>query len=130
MCDLSPNTISLIERGVGSPSVATLHRLTIALGVPITSFFEGENEKKEAILTRAGKRPYSKSASVLLENLGLQNQTWNPLMFAVVLHLGERDAGHALDNPSWSVIDPAGPPQVAGVVVRYRVGEALEFDAG
>lgn len=27
LCDLSPNTISLIERGESSPSVSTLHRL-------------------------------------------------------------------------------------------------------
>ncbi len=26
LCDLSPNTISLIERGDSSPSVSTLHR--------------------------------------------------------------------------------------------------------
>jgi len=39
MSDLSPNTISLIERGGNPPSVPTLHRLATALGVHISYFF-------------------------------------------------------------------------------------------
>ncbi len=82
LCDLSPNTISLIERGVTSPSVSTLHRLAMALGVPITSFFTGPVEKKGVILTRAGARARSGSASVVLESIGygLEQQACDPFM--------------------------------------------------
>ncbi len=132
VCDLSPNTISLIERGVSSPSVATLHRLAIALGVPITSFFEGENEKKEVILTRAGERPHSKSASVLLESLGsgLQNQTLEP--FVVTLKPGADSgrqimghAGHELVYCLQGEVEY----EVAGQQYRLAVGDALLFEA-
>jgi transcriptional regulator with XRE-family HTH domain len=37
---LSANAISLIERGVSSPTVVSLHQLATALGVSITEFFE------------------------------------------------------------------------------------------
>ena len=37
---LNPNTLSLIENGKSSPSVATLQQAAVAIGVPITSFFE------------------------------------------------------------------------------------------
>ena len=67
LCDLSPNTISLIERGVTSPSVSTLSRLATALGVPITSFFTEPIEKKAVIVTRASERARSGSAAVVLE---------------------------------------------------------------
>jgi len=43
LCELSPNAISLIERGATSPSVSTLHRLATALRIPITAFFEGQD---------------------------------------------------------------------------------------
>ena len=55
-CDLSPNTISLIERGVSSPSVSTLHRLATALRAPIASSSEEGIEKVELIAGRAGQR--------------------------------------------------------------------------
>lgn len=50
LCELSPNTISLVERGETSPSVSTLHRLATALGVPITAFFTEPVEKTHVIL--------------------------------------------------------------------------------
>ncbi len=46
--------ISTIERGVSSPSLATLHRIAQALNVPMTEFFEDER-MKEVELVRKGK---------------------------------------------------------------------------
>lgn len=46
--------ISTIERGVSSPSLATLHRIAQALNVPMTEFFEDERQK-EVELVRKGK---------------------------------------------------------------------------
>ncbi|MFC2037211.1 cupin domain-containing protein [Chloroflexota bacterium] len=103
ICELSPNTISLIERGITSPSVSTLHRMATALRVPITAFFEERPEKVKAILLRAGEQPRSGSASVLLESLGtgLEDQTLEP--FVVTMKPGARSgrqdmvhAGHEL----------------------------------
>jgi transcriptional regulator with XRE-family HTH domain len=130
--NLSPNTISLIERGVSSPSVATLHRLAIGLGVPITSFFKEKKEKEEVILTRAGERPCSKSASVLLESLGsgLQDQTLEP--FVVTLKPGADSgrqimvhAGHELVYCLQGEIEY----EVGGQYYRLAVGDALLFEA-
>ncbi len=46
--------ISTIERGVSSPSLATLHRIAQALNVPMTEFFEDERQR-EVELVRKGK---------------------------------------------------------------------------
>jgi transcriptional regulator with XRE-family HTH domain/mannose-6-phosphate isomerase-like protein (cupin superfamily) len=85
---LSPNTISLIERGITSPSVSTLHQLATALGVVINAFFVEPQEITTVILTRAGERIRSGSASVVLESLGygLEGQACDP--FVVVLKPG------------------------------------------
>ena len=87
LCGLSANTISLVERGKTSPSVATLHRLATALGVSMTFFFE-EEERREVVFVKADRRARIRSDSVIMENLGsgLRNQTMEPLL--VVLQPG------------------------------------------
>jgi len=49
---LSANALSLIERGLSSPSVSTLYRLTDALNVPITALFR-QDQAQEAIVFRS-----------------------------------------------------------------------------
>jgi transcriptional regulator with XRE-family HTH domain len=88
LCELSPNTISLIERGVTSPSVATLHQLATALRVPITAFFEQPAEVAQVIHSRPGERSFSGSSSVLLESLGSGLEGLNLEPFMVTLAAG------------------------------------------
>jgi transcriptional regulator with XRE-family HTH domain len=82
MCELSPNTVSLIERGATSPNVSTLHQLANALRVPITAFFQGLGEQVQVIHTQPGERRSSGDTNVLLESLGsgLDGQTLEPFM--------------------------------------------------
>jgi len=51
-CSLSPNAISLVERGEVAPTVATLCKIASALGVPASSLFQ-EVCPTEVVLTRA-----------------------------------------------------------------------------
>lgn len=51
-CGLSPNAISLLERGEVAPTVATLCKIASALGAPAGSFFQ-EICPNEVVLTRA-----------------------------------------------------------------------------
>ena len=51
---LSANALSMIERGLTSPSVSTLYRLTDALNVPITALFR-QDQAQEAIVFRSVK---------------------------------------------------------------------------
>lgn len=52
---LSIGMLSKIETGNTSPSLTTLQTLANALSVPLTSFFRGYEESREAILTKAGE---------------------------------------------------------------------------
>jgi transcriptional regulator with XRE-family HTH domain len=49
---LSANALSMIERGLTSPSVSTLYRLTDALNVPITALFR-QDQAQEPIVFRS-----------------------------------------------------------------------------
>jgi len=99
LCSLSVNTISLVERGKTSPSVATLHRLAIALGVRMTFFFE-EEEQRSVVFVKADRRTRTRGDNMIMENLGsgLHDQTMEPLLMILqpgagsgnepIVHLG------------------------------------------
>ena len=55
LTDLSIGMLSKIENGNTSPSLTTLQTLAKALSVPLTSFFRGYEERREAVHTRAGE---------------------------------------------------------------------------
>jgi transcriptional regulator with XRE-family HTH domain len=55
-CDLSPNAISLIERGEVAPTVATLCKIAYALGVSASSLFQAVCPN-EVIFNPAGRDP-------------------------------------------------------------------------
>jgi transcriptional regulator with XRE-family HTH domain len=67
---LSANTLSLIENGKTSPSVATLQQIALALNVPITAFFEVDNHHEPVIHTRASERSGKPFTQGMIEELG------------------------------------------------------------
>jgi transcriptional regulator with XRE-family HTH domain len=67
---LSANTLSLIENGKTSPSVATLQQIAIALNIPITAFFESKVVRDPVIFTRHDQRNANPFVHGKLEELG------------------------------------------------------------
>jgi transcriptional regulator with XRE-family HTH domain len=67
---LSANTLSLIENGKTSPSVATLQQIALALSIPITAFFEVKVNRDPVIFTQKGQRKGNAFAHGKLEELG------------------------------------------------------------
>jgi transcriptional regulator with XRE-family HTH domain/predicted Fe-Mo cluster-binding NifX family protein len=67
---LNANTLSLIENGKISPSVSTLQQLSLALHVPIATFFESKSVEKRMVFTPADQRPKSALGKTEMENLG------------------------------------------------------------
>lgn len=132
LCELSPNTISLIERGATSPSVSTLHQLASALKVPITALFEGPGEKVQAIHSRPGKRAFSGSSGALLESLGsgLEGQTLEP--FLVTLQPGADSGTAAIVHTGHELvycIQGDLEYRIEGQSYQISPGESLLFEA-
>jgi transcriptional regulator with XRE-family HTH domain len=133
LCDISPNTISLIERGSTSPSVSTLHQLATALKVPITAFFEKPGERVQVLHSHPGERPFSGSTSVLLESLGsgLEGQSLEP--FLVTLKPGaDSGPGTMVHDGHEMVFCLQGELEyrIEGQSYRLTAGESLLFEAG
>jgi transcriptional regulator with XRE-family HTH domain len=85
---LSANTLSLIENGKTSPSVATLQQVALALNVPITSFFEMDVKSEPVIFTKSDARPGSPFAYGTLEEMGsgLGNDGFQPFITNLNAH--------------------------------------------
>lgn len=67
---LSTNALSMIERGLTSPSVSTLSKLADALEVPITAFFRFDHQQRNIIHKRAGSRKQIHFLNGVWEGLG------------------------------------------------------------
>lgn len=132
MADLSPNSISLIERDETSPSVATLQSLATALNVRMSYFFE-EEAPTSVLHLKAGSRPKIDNNGVVIEGMGqtLPSQELEP--FTVTLEPkagsgGERQVVHSghefvycLQGKIEYVID--------GEIYLLETGDILIFEA-
>jgi transcriptional regulator with XRE-family HTH domain len=132
LCGLSPNTISLIERGTTSPNVSTLHQLATALKVPITAFFEERAEGSGVLYSQPGKRSFSGSASVLLESLGsgLEGQSLQP--FLVTLEAGADSGPGAMIHQGLELVfclEGTLEYVIEAETYRLSPGESLLFEA-
>ncbi|MFN2291317.1 MAG: cupin domain-containing protein [Anaerolineae bacterium] len=132
IADLSPNTISLIERGETSPSVSTLQHLAVALGVQITSFFTEPVERKMVIFTKADKRIVSGSASVELGSLGygLEDQTCDS--FHVILKPGATSGRQMMVHSGTELVyclEGEVDYEIHGQHYRLEPGDSLLFRA-
>lgn len=78
---LSANTLSLIENGKTSPSVATLQQIALALNIPITAFFEVKVNRDPVIYNKKGQREPTPFSHGKLEELGeLSNDGLQPFV--------------------------------------------------
>jgi transcriptional regulator with XRE-family HTH domain len=84
----SANALSLIERGVNSPSVSTLYKLSQTLGVPITTFFQTQPEVGKVVYRKAGERTRVPFMRGVWEGLGGEDFADRVEPFALTLDNG------------------------------------------
>lgn len=101
---LNVNTISLIETGKTSASIGTLQQLSLTLGIPLSSFFETEAEKKQIIFTRSSERPQVKMGDACADNLAqdLADESLQP--FILKLEAGQGSGGRMIVHSGWEFV--------------------------
>ena len=132
MCSVSPNTISLVERGLSSPSVDTLYGLATGLGVPITAFFETQEPPARLILTRSQERTRTRLPGMTIEHLGsgLPNQAL--ASFLITLQPGVGCDAEPITHPGeeWVYcLEGIVEYKVEGERYRLEPGDSLLFEA-
>lgn len=118
---LSVNTVSLIERGDNSPTVASLHRLAAALGSSITDFFH-DHHRETAVFVRREERMSVSRGGITMESLGvgLADQKLEP--FSVRIAPGAAYEGVVTHPGQEFVLCITGE-------CRYQV-DSVEYDLG
>lgn len=85
---LSIHTLSMIEKGKTSPSVSTLYKLAETLGVPISYFFNPNNNRKQVIFLKADERTHMPFTRGVFEGLGGENFIGSIEPFLLTLESG------------------------------------------
>ena len=128
---LSVNAISRIERGESSPTVASLLRLSGALGVHVGDLFEN-SDKQATILVRRNRRLRFRGDNVLMESLGvgLPGQILEPFLMTVAA--GEEGAGEPCSHSGEEFVHCMKGEiecQVNDEWQRLEAGDSLLFQA-
>lgn len=129
---LSANALSMIERGLASPSVSTLNKLADALGVPITAFFRAEPTRFDVVFRKAAERPRVPFMRGLWEGLGGEEFSGHVEAFMLTLEnggssgvFGIKHAGHEFVLCLRGSIEY----QVDGSTYLMNAGDSLLFAA-
>jgi transcriptional regulator with XRE-family HTH domain len=93
---LSANALSMIERGLTSPSVSTLNKLATALEVPITAFFRQEPVREQIVFRKAAERTRVPFMRGLIEGLGGENFVGRVEAFLLTLESGGSSGPHGM----------------------------------
>jgi transcriptional regulator with XRE-family HTH domain len=93
---LSANALSMIERGLTSPSVSTLNKLAGALQVPITAFFRQEIPRQKVVFRKAAERSRISFNKGLWEGLGGELFTGRMEAFLLTLESGGSSGQHSM----------------------------------
>jgi transcriptional regulator with XRE-family HTH domain len=93
---LSANALSMIERGLTSPSVSTLNKLAVALEVPITAFFRQEPVREPIVFRKAGERTRVPFVRGLIEGLGGEAFVGRMEAFLLTLEAGASSGPHGM----------------------------------
>lgn len=130
-CDLSVNTISLIERGQMAPSVVTLHKLSTALGVKITAFFDEPGERS-VVFVKAAERSRVRGSGIIMENLGSGLAGQSMELLRVSLEPGATSDARAVTHPGHEFLyclEGALEYEINGRLYEMLPGDSLLFEA-
>jgi transcriptional regulator with XRE-family HTH domain len=129
---ISANALSMIERGLSSPSVSTLYRLTDALNIPITSLFRQINDKQTIVFRAAMDRMRIPFPQGMWEGLGGESFSGRMQPFMLTLEAGaESGKEKIVHTGSEFVICLSGTLEyeVEGKIYTMQAGDSLLFAA-
>ncbi|HEY4694089.1 MAG TPA: cupin domain-containing protein [Bellilinea sp.] len=93
---LSANALSMIERGLTSPSVSTLNKLAGALEVPVTAFFRSEPDRNTVVHLKAAQRTRVPFNRGLWEGLGGERFAGRIEAFMITLEANASSGPHGM----------------------------------
>lgn len=130
-CQISPNTLSLIENERTSPSIRTLGQLAQGLGVHLSMFLEPGPPEQAVVYQRQGQRTLTRFTNGTIENLGdgLPPLGAEPILVTLETHkTTPEDVSHA-GREFVYCIEGEIACIIGGTRYPLSVGDSLLFDA-
>ncbi|NTW97739.1 MAG: cupin domain-containing protein [Oscillochloris sp.] len=129
---LAVNTLSLIENGKTSPSVSTLQQVAVALGVPITSFFEPDAPRSRLVFVKADQQQGVDFPHGTLSDLGtgLAQRSIEPLL--ITLAPGAGSGSQTIIHPGQEFVfclEGRIRYTVDGQIYLLEPGDSLIFES-
>jgi transcriptional regulator with XRE-family HTH domain len=129
---LSANALSMIERGLASPSVSTLHKLANALEVPITAFFQREHTRNRIVFRKDAERVRLPFPNGVWEGLGGEAFIGQVEPFMLTLEAGGDSGQHGMIHSGHEFVyclDGTLEYDVDGQRFMLESGDSLIFAA-
>jgi transcriptional regulator with XRE-family HTH domain/uncharacterized cupin superfamily protein len=129
---LSANALSMIERGLTSPSVSTLTKLATALEVPIMAFFRQEPDRQKVVFRKASDRTRILFPGGMWEGLGGEYFTGRIEALMLTLDQGGSSGPHGMIHTGHEfVFCMQGKLEydVSGQLYVLEPGDSLIFSA-
>lgn len=132
MSGLSANALSMIERGMTSPSVSTLNKLAAALNVPVTAFFRTLPSKEMVVFRKAGERTRVPFLRGMMEGLGGEHFVGKVEAFLLTLENGGNSGPNYMIHSGHELVFCLRGKleyDVEGNTYLLEVGDSLIFSA-
>jgi transcriptional regulator with XRE-family HTH domain len=129
---LSANALSMIERGKTSPSVSTLYKLSDALGVPITEFFNQQFERQKVVFLKADLRTRISFIRGNMEGLGGEQFIGKVSPFLMTLETGASSGSTLMSHTGHEFVFCLRGKleyQVEKQIFQLEAGDSLLFAA-
>ncbi len=129
---LTESSISMIENGKISPSITTINKIALALGVHPIEFFETERHKRWVITKKNEREQLKIVEDNILEYLC--KEKWNDKIGIYISILGPNQASHEehinLEGEKFCVaLKGAAEVELGNEVVMLNEGDSLLFDS-
>lgn len=130
-CQISPNTLSLIENERTSPSIRTLGQLAQGLGVALSTFLEPEPPGQGVVYQRQGQRSVTRFTNGTIENLGagLPPLGAEPILVTLETHQTVPDDVSHAGREFVYCIEGRVVCHIGGIRYPLSTGDSLLFDA-
>jgi transcriptional regulator with XRE-family HTH domain len=129
---LSANALSMIERGLTSPSVSTLTKLANALEVPITAFFRPEPDRSPIVFRKSNERSRVLFQNGSWEGLGGELFSGRVEAFMLTLEKGGTSGPYGMVHTGHEFvycIDGTLEYEIEGQAYNLESGDNLIFAA-
>jgi transcriptional regulator with XRE-family HTH domain len=130
--DLSPSTLSLVERGRTTPSIHSMIVIANALNVTISDLISTDQSNEERIIVRASDQPFANAAQDVIRRVLREDRSRG---ISLAINEYEPHAGSSLTSGDHSgfeygfVLEGILTVELDNMTYKLKVGDLIAFES-